>query len=138
MWSTILGGLTRFAGASATKYIVSGVIGLSIAVVGIKAIGHYQNLVNTKSKYDAAVLTIEELRDANQGLVDRLGEQEARHDAEVARLNADREQLDEERKAIQKRAFIEAGALKEQLRLNEDAKTWHDTAIPDAIKRLRE
>jgi len=132
-WSTIV----RFAGGSLFKYAATGLAGIALAIAGAKVISHYNGLVETKSKYEQAQLTIDELQSANESLVERLTDQESRHNEEVARLNLDREALDKKRFEIQKAAFIENGKLKKKLEENEDAKNWYDSALPDSIKQLR-
>lgn len=133
MWGWIL----KFAGGSLFKYAMPALIGIVITFAGFKAKSHYDDLVNTKAKYEDAQLLIGELQSANQSLLGQLSDQEQRHNEEVSRLNDDREALDKERFAIQKRAFIEAGKLKKELEESKDAKNWYDSVLPDAIKRLR-
>ena len=133
MWCWIL----KFAGGSLFKYAMPALIGIVITFAGFKAKSHYDDLVNTKAKYEDAQLLIGELQSANQSLLGQLSDQEQRHNEEVSRLNDDREALDKERFAIQKRAFIEAGKLKKELEESKDAKNWYDSVLPDAIKRLR-
>ena len=119
------------------KFALPAILGIAFTFDGTKAKSHYNDLVETKAKYEAAQLMIGELRSANKSLLGQLNDQEQRHNEEVARLNQDRAALDQERFALQKRAFIEAGKLKKELEESKDAKNWYESVLPDAIKRLR-
>ena len=133
MWSSLLGlfGSNIFKG-----FLLPTLLGVGLAILGASVANRYGELVKAESDLAAAEAKVEDLLDANESLLGELQSQEERHNDEIARLEADRKALDVERKAIQKRAFIEAGRLKDELKRNKESSNYYNIPIPDGIKRV--
>jgi len=83
MWSTILKRLLGFAGSSLFKYGMTGIITVILTIGGVWGAKHYSDLVSTRGKYNQAVLTIDQLEQANLDLIELINDQEARHNEEI-------------------------------------------------------
>lgn len=129
--------ILKYIGSSVAKYLFSFGIGAAVLLFGLKIKAEYASLIETKQKYKQSLVEIGQLQGENESLEKLIMQTKVKYEQEIDRLDQDRKAIDDERKAIQKRAFIEAGKLKQKLMENQDAKDWYNSDMPDAIRGLR-
>ncbi len=129
-WFLMLG--RRFLVPAAKSSILWSVIsGVGLSALLYTGYQHYKAHKTLKSNYE---LAIQERDAANQQVADLIKQ----HEAQVARLEADRLEANNLRKQYRKDAQIENSKLKKLLAEKSATNDWYNSVLPDDIKRLRE
>ena len=128
--------IAAFLGGNFAKKAFSRIIAPLLLVAfgyfGVRAIvDKVSTVLNQSSQYQNAIA---EANKANEDLAKK----ELEHAAELERLESDRLKLNTKHEAFRRAAVIENSKLKKALNDNEENKIWHNSGIPDDIKRLRE
>ena len=110
---------------------VAAVVFMAVGYFGMtRAVDYVTNIIDRAAKYDDAQVEI-----SNLNL--EMAAQDERHAAERARLEADRQKINETYTAFRNRAYEQINRLQGVIENDPKAKNWASMPLPDSVKRLR-
>lgn len=126
--------LLKFAGRWATKKVGLWVGGaIAAALIGYVFVG-YKTLRSDHATLQLEHASLESKYAAEVAL--RASEKE-QYEEDIRQMEINRTAINDERLAVQKRAFIEAGKLKAKLKKYEDAANYYDIPINEHLRLYR-